>query len=280
MPLKIDDTRQGMYIVVDPVLRISPKNLQRHIEILSRLLVSGSRNRLLYKRLQESEDEYRDLVQNSSDMVVVLYRDGVIRDCNRMFSESLKLNENPTGKHMSRYLVADKDNLFATTWADLLAGKSVRNVDLKLRRSDGSEIIAEISGNIKVLPDGTVGMVRLYLRDLTERLEVERRQRELELELSLMQERQLAQVGLYVSGIAHNLQNPVQVLLGYLDVLKMKGIDFQELGFIEQSTRNIADIIRNLLSKMREESNREQKLINLNDLLQNELSFLNANLYF
>lgn len=280
LPVKIDETRNGMYVLVDPIFKVSPKNLQRHIEILCRLLVSGSRNRLLYKRLHESEDEFRDLVENSSDMVVVLFPDGIIRDCNRMFTETLMLNEDPCGKLMTRFIQDARNGFFHDAWDQLLSGKEVRNIDLQLVRSDGELIIAELSGNVRLQPDGKIDLVRLYFRDLTERIEVERRQQELELELNLMQERQLAQVGLYVSGIAHNLQNPVQVLLGYLDVLKMKGVNFQELGFIEQSTKNIADIIKNLLSKMREESNRETKLIDLNELLNNELNFLNANLYF
>ena len=280
LPIKIDDVRSGMYVLIDPIFKLSPKNLQRHIDILSRLLVSGSRNRLLYKRLHESEEEFRDLYENSSDMVVVLYRDGVIRDCNRVFIEGLLLEKDPCGEMMVNFVSEDKREVFGEIWKQLLKGEEVRNVDLSLDKTDKTSIIAELSGNVRLLPDGSVGIIRLYLRDLTERIEVERRQRELEIELNLMQERQLAQVGLYVSGIAHNLQNPVQVLLGYLDVLKMKGVNFQELGFIEQSTKNIADIIKNLLSKMREESSREKKLINLNELLENELNFLNANLYY
>ncbi len=280
IPLNVDENRIGMFVIIDALFKISTQDIQRHLDILSSLINSGGRNRSLYKGLQESEEEFRDLFENSSDMIVVAYPDGVIRDCNHIFTDTLRLGFDPHGMRLAEVIREEKEHVFADCWSELLKGQEVRNEDVYLRLSDGGIIEVELSGNVRPLPDGRLGIIRLYLRDLTARRESERKRRDLELELELMRQRQLAQVGLYVSGIAHNLQNPVQVLLGYLELLKLKGVFIPELKVIEQSTQSIMDIIENLLNKMRKERSPETTDINLNELLDSELTFLNANHYF
>lgn len=120
----------------------------------------------------------------------------------------------------------------------------------------------------------------MYMQDVTEQRAAERRQHELELEVERNRQRQLAQMGLYVSGIAHNLQNPVQVLLGYIELLKFDAVNLPQLRQIEQSTNNIMKIIKNLLEKMNNERSTEESNVDINKLLETELTFLNANLYY
>jgi PAS domain S-box-containing protein len=280
IPLTADDPRIGMLVLIDPNFKQAPRNIQLQLEILASLINSGIHNRLLYHGLQESEEEFRDLVENSSDMVVVVYPDGIIRECNTLLKRKLSLSVNPQGRNLAELVTEGEGHRFTECWGRLLSGDDVDNVDVNLKKEDGGLLEVELSGNIRPLPDGHPGLIRLYLRDLTERREAKRRQRELELELELARERQLAQVGLYVSGIAHNLQNPVQVLLGYLELLKLKGVKIPEFNIIEQSTLSIMNIIRNLLDKMQKERNPEATDVDLNGLLDSELTFLNANNFF
>ena len=280
IPITADDPRIGMMVLIDPNFRQAPRNIQLQLEILASLINSGFHNRLLYHGLQESEEEFRDLVENSSDMVVVAYPDGIIRECNTLFIRKLDLAVNPQGRALAELVTEEKEHRFTECWNRLLSGNTVDNADLHLKKEGGGILEVELSGNVRPLPDGHPGLIRIYLRDLTERREAERRQRELELELELAKERQLAQIGLYVSGIAHNLQNPVQVLLGYLELLKLKGVKVPEFNIIEQSTLSIMNIIRNLLDKMQKERNPEATEVDLNGLLDSELTFLNANSFF
>jgi len=280
IPLRANGLRSGMLVIINPVLKVSAAHRQQHLEMLQAPINTGVFNRLLYKNTQESEEELRDLFENSSDMVVVAYHDGVIRDCNRAFRSTIGLKEEPRGRRLEDILDEEKGTLLDEIWVRLLSGEEVRNVDMRLKHADGSIIDVELSGNARTLLSGRPGIIRLYLRDLTERRKAERRQRELELEIELAQQRQLAQVGLYVSGIAHNLQNPVQVLLGYINLLKGKGTELAELDEIEKSTERIMGIIRNLLLKMRQEQDTSVVTLDINDLLNNELTFLNANQFY
>ena len=280
IPLQMNGVRSGILIVIDPVLKLSPPNIQRHLDIIFSLINSGIRNRLFYKSLQNSEEEFRDLFEFSSDMIIVVYPDGVIRDCNRALIETLGLTTDPRGHQISEFLTEEKGQNFKDCWKRLLRGEAVRNVDITLKREGVGTIVTELSGNVRTLPDGRPGIVRLNLRDLTERRDFDRQRRELELEIELGRQQQLAQVGMHVSGIVHNLQNPLQVLLGYIEMAKVKGLEIPKFSVIEQAVQSIVNIVRNLLLKMLKQSNSEFTLININELLENELTFLNANPFF
>ena len=280
IPLKANGLRSGMLVIVDPVLKINENHRQQHLEMIQVPVNAGIFNRLLYKNRQDSEEELRDLFDNASDMVVVAYHDGIIRDCNKAFLDTLGLEVDPKGRRLADMIVEKKGNILDEVWIRLLSGEVVRNVDIRLQGADGKVIDAELSGSARTLLSGRPGIIRLYMRDLSERRMAERRQRELELEIELANHRKLAQVGLYVSGIAHNLQNPVQVLLGYISLLREKGSKLEELGELEKSTQRIMGIIRNLLQKMRQEQSTDIVTIDINELLNNELTFLNANLFY
>lgn len=280
LPLKANGLRSGMLVALNPKLSLEEDAVLRHLEILQAPINSGIYNRLLYKTLQDSEEELRDLFDNASDMIVVAYHDGIIRDCNQEFINNLRLESDPRGQRLADLVIEEEGKVLEQAWARLLAGDELRNLDIRLKRTDGSILEAELSGNTRSLLTGRPGIIRLYLRDMTERRTAERKQRELELEVEMAQQRQLAQLGLYVSGIAHNLQNPVQVLLGYISLLKNRGTQLLELDEIEKSTERIMGIIRNLLHKMRQERSTDRSMLQLNELLQSELTFLDANLFY
>jgi signal transduction histidine kinase len=63
-------------------------------------------------------------------------------------------------------------------------------------------------------------------------------------------------------------------------LLTLKGVTLPELNIIEQSTQLIMNIIRNILDKMQKERNPETAEIHINELLESELTFLNANAFF
>ncbi len=277
-PLTGDANRLGALMVLDPDIRLSEKNILPQLEIIGSLLNSGVNNRLLYETLLASEEEFRDLFENASDMVLVVYPDGVIREGNRAVQSTLGLEANPSGRRLEDLVDESSRADLRRIVKELLSGRDVNNEDLILRRADGNTLEAEISGNVRKMHDGRVGVMRLYMRDVTKRRQEERRRREMELEL--MRQSQLAQVGIYISGIAHNLQNPMAGVLGQIQVLKLKGQGGPELEAIERSATKAKDIITNVLNKVRREQDTAPQEIDINELLRSELSFLEANPFY
>ena len=128
------------------------------------------------------------------------------------------------------------------------------------------------------------------LRELNERLEerVQERTEELrsseekrrEMELELLQQSKLADIGMLASGIAHNLKNPLTVLSGGLQLLKYtcpEKVERADVMLRQVDTMN--SIIDNMMHKSRQEQQEEQEL-DLNKLLKEELTFFQLNLDF
>lgn len=85
----------------------------------------------------------------------------------------------------------------------------------------------------------------------------------------------LATVGRLTSGIAHEIGNPIGIVLGYLDLLKQTDLAVSERSdFIDRSEKEITrinNIIRQLLDMSRSSAG-EEKSISIHDLLQDLIS--------
>ncbi len=280
IPVNFDDLKMGAIVLIDPIMHMSSKNIIRFIHILSSLIKSGFNNRVLYKGLHDAKEAFYDLFENASDMAVVVFPDGVIRDCNQAFRKKLGVKGDSSDNIFTDLIKEEPGGNFSRCWAKLIKGEEVQNVDVLLKGKNGKYIETELSGNVNFQTNGSVGFIRLYLRDVTEKRRNERLSRELEMKVKLMRQRELAQVGLYVTGIAHNLQNPIHIIQGHLTLLKKKGVDSPEVGIIEEHTNNITGIVGNLLDKISRERNTKPTDVDLNWLLQSELKFLEANMFY
>ncbi|MFH1861640.1 MAG: ATP-binding protein, partial [bacterium] len=101
-----------------------------------------------------------------------------------------------------------------------------------------------------------------------------------QLELKLLHEHKLSAIGILASGIAHNLNGPLTVIVGYLDLIYNRHPELKEIPLILSQAERMKEIIRGMMIKSRHEQDVQVKPINLNVLLQNELRFLEANLDF
>ncbi len=118
----------------------------------------------------------------------------------------------------------------------------------------------------------------ISLVDETEKKRLKEKQRSLEFEL--LQEQKLSSIGILASGIAHNLNGPLSVIVGYLDLLYSRISEADEIPLILAQTERMKEIINNMMIKSRQEQDGRNRWLNLNSLLKNELKFLEANLEF
>jgi signal transduction histidine kinase len=116
------------------------------------------------------------------------------------------------------------------------------------------------------------------LRDLSERKSLELRQKEMQLEL--IQAAKLSSIGMLAAGIAHNLNVPLQGIINHIELLKLTRSDVPYLDDILTQSQRIGSIINNMLFKSRQEQDSSERDIDLNQLLAEELNFLNADLEF
>ncbi|MDD5452042.1 MAG: ATP-binding protein [Desulfovibrionales bacterium] len=168
------------------------------------------------RSLRRSEERYRSLVENAEDMIYSLDRDGNIISINRYAINLLSGNLSGVppgsieGRNFLKMCVCDKLNL-ATIHRIFDAGEPQ---DLEHRAEIGGK---EYWFSTHLIPiKDTTGVVRALLgisRDVTEQNKMAGQMANTE---------KLASLGLLAAGVAHEINNPIAIIMGFSEVLLEK----------------------------------------------------------
>jgi len=211
--------------------------------------------------LSASEEKYRRVFENSKDMLFICDAQGTIRDINPSGVELLGLGsrEEAVGRNLFEWLnphEAEKVRL------GLFESGFVKDMELSLRRHAGENPTVLFSGTA-VYGEGEKPLeVEGTVKDITARKSME---------LQLLQADKLASLGQLSAGIAHEINNPLGLVLGYTKlVLKEAGPanEFNEdLKIIEKHALNCKKIVENLLKFSRATST-TKSLVDLHELIR------------
>jgi signal transduction histidine kinase len=123
----------------------------------------------------------------------------------------------------------------------------VQDYLIRLRRVDGSAMWIEITARAEPLASSSTLRVEATMRDVTERKKLQDQARELYLQLS--QAEKLAALGQTMSGVAHELNNPLATILACAERLagrRLEETTRRELDAIHNAAERAARIVRNL----------------------------------
>jgi signal transduction histidine kinase len=157
----------------------------------------------------------------------------------------------------------------------LTAEGAVTDYLLRLRRVDNSQVWVEVTAHSdSPAPDGSVRIDAL-VRDVSERKKLEDQTRDLYHQL--LQAEKLAALGQTISGVAHELNNPLATILTWAERLSQRPaseIDDKTrrgLETILSESERAAKIVRNLLTFARKRQS-TRTLIDLNHIVRETLS--------
>lgn len=177
MPLR----NWGAFLVVSP--QPLPEEVAEGIEALAGQVALALERAALASDLfgRHSERRFRSLVQNASDIITVLDRDGTIRYASPSIGRILGLRPNSLDGMPVHTLVHPEDvktlDKFATSVLD--PAQAPAPVEVRMRHRDGSWRQVEATGN-NLLGDASVGGIVITWRDITERRRAEYALRESE----------------------------------------------------------------------------------------------------
>jgi len=141
---------------------------------------------------------------------------------------------------------------------------------LRMRRVDGSSVWVEITARAEA--DGARLRVEALLRDVTERKKLDDQSRDLYQQL--LQAEKLAALGQTISGVAHELNNPLATILSWAERLSDKPLDApmrRGVDVILGEADRAARIVRNLLTFARKRQS-TRTMIDVNQVIGDTLA--------
>ncbi|MCL6621570.1 MAG: PAS domain-containing protein [Syntrophobacterales bacterium] len=224
-------------------------------------------------RLKKSEERYRSVVERSPDFIFMVDSQGLIRAANTATARAFNMPAiGLQGRSLYEFFAPDD----AKTILDQVhyvftTGRNVEHkgqMHIQGRPYWLSSHFVPLYGE-----DGrTVERVLIFARDITDRHLMEEQMARTE---------KLASIGTLASGVAHEINNPLGIILGFtemlLDMTPRDSRQYEMLKTIERQGLNCKRIVENLMSfartpaKPEESCDLNQELENLLKLVQNTL---------
>jgi PAS domain S-box-containing protein len=214
--------------------------------------------------LRASEERYRDLFENAIDLVYTRDLEGNFTSVNK----AAELLTGYTREELLRSNFSDAlsaDHTGVIDWANrkVLAGEPIPPHEIEIFAKDGRKLALEVN-NRPVYQDGKPVGLQGIARDVTERKRFQ---------IQLAQTEKLSALGQLVSGVAHELNNPLTSVIGYTQLLLRSPLSpeiAQKLYIISEEGERVRKIVQNLLSFARQH-NPSRTEVDVNQLLSRTL---------
>ncbi|MFH0766436.1 MAG: PAS domain S-box protein, partial [Calditrichota bacterium] len=241
---------------------------------VARDLTGRRRSVQAIRALKERNEE---MIRTMSEGILIENENGICEFVNPALAEMLGwTGAEMVGRPVVEFILpSERDYFYNQSQVRHLRGTT--RFETKLITSENNILPVMISSRARYNEDREAGALSV-ITNLSVAKELERRHKVME--RLLADERKLADIGMLAAGIAHNINNPLTSINGYLELIRARFPDCSECDAVAQQLRKIEAITKNLMVKSRSEQEKQVRPINLNDLINTELKFLEANLEF
>src|ERR1700737_59112 len=238
------------------------RDTQGRIAQIRGLMLDVTEQKTFQSQLQAERDLNQKFLNTTQSMILVLDTAGLISYANRRCFEMGYQEDELIGHRLVDWIEPGHRQDFEDALDTTAHGQQVENIELRVRRSDSS--MGHFSISLSPMRDElkTVNSVVVVMTDITDATL---------LQAKLAHSEKMATIGRLVSGVAHEVNNPLAAILGFTDLLlenpEMPASAREDLQIILQETQRTKDIVQDLLSFARQRPV-QRELVSVNNVLR------------
>lgn len=217
--------------------------------------------------LRQSQQRYRDLVENINDVIYTVDMVGVITYMSPRIRELIGYSpEELVGRSMADVVPAEDHGRLISHFKQVL-GNATSAAEGRMLKKEGGTVWVSASGR-PIVETGKIVGVQGVLTDINQRVETQKEKAQLEDRLHKAQK--MEAIGTLAGGVAHDLNNILGGIVSYPDLLMMELPEEspmrEALDLIKSSGQKAATIVQDLLTMARR-SVVQLEVLDLNDLI-------------
>ena len=223
--------------------------------------------------LQQSEKKFRGLFEGSKDMIFFCNADQKIEDINPSGVEKLgfKRREDVIGKSFQDLF--EEPEQWKQFTDQLCQEGHIKDFEAKLKRPDDSIIYVILTTSVLRDEEGNIKGCEGIAKDITNMKQVME---------SLIQSEKMASVGQLAAGVAHEINTPLGIILGYTQLLEEDCQEhkdaYESLKIVEKQTKICKRIVGDLLKFSRHTPDSSTAEMDINHCIQEVLAVMEHSL--
>ena len=216
--------------------------------------------------LQRERDFNLKILNNTQSVIMVADTVGLITYANERTAIACGYDPDAlVGSPLAALATPESQELFSRAIEATSRGEQVESIELPLQCADSRVVRYSITLSPMRDEDGNVSSIIALMTDITDAAM---------LQAKLIHSEKMAAVGQLVSGVAHEVNNPLTAIMGYADLLTssndLPADARRDLGIILQEAQRTKQIVQNLLSFARQSAPHRES-VDLNRVLARTL---------
>jgi PAS domain S-box-containing protein len=251
-----------LFIAISMIILVLEEVRNTNQLAFQRIRVQQNEKAVLKTKVASTEERYRSLFDQASEGIIITHaQDMRILELNSTAERLLGISRSESNSQVLSHFCQSSlspafDDKKGTDWFNWICEQR----QITLISKDGAATPVEVDG--AAIDFEGIKAHQFFFRELTERSRLEQQLRQAE---------KLSALGQMISGVAHELNNPLAVIKGYLElILAHHDLPPQtkaDLEKVAKESNRASKLVRNFLTFGREQQ-AHREMVNMNELIQ------------